>query len=503
MAKARTHFICRSCGSVQSRWMGKCPDCGTWDALEKFIEPALASASIGAADGPALAEAWARGEQGGGTALATARATPLPEIAPDEISRIATGVSEFDRVLGGGLVPGSMVMLGGEPGIGKSTLMLQTACSMARRVAGRGQRVMYVASEESAQQVRMRAERLVGDAIARERDGNGAVRGLQDLLVLADTNLARIIEQARLARPRLLVIDSIQMVYKSDLAASPGSVTQLRHCTTELACIAKVSGMAIVIVGHVTKEGVLAGPKLLEHLVDTVLSFEGDRHHAHRVVRASKNRFGPTLEVGLFEMTGSGLTEIADVSALLDPNRPAPSGSVIAPIIHGSRCLMVEIQALTATGFLGSAKRRASGLDPNRLAMLIAVLEKHGGLRLADQDVFASAAGGLKVTEPSADLAIAVAIASTHLRRALPAGTAIIGEVGLGGEIRPLRAMEQRVRECGRCGFPSVIIPKAQASQVSGPINAIGVENIAEAMGHLDLAAASPPQQKPRRTEAL
>jgi DNA repair protein RadA/Sms len=482
--------------------MGKCPDCGAWDALEKFIEPASTSASTGG--GPALAESWVLDEHGGGIATATAKAIALPEIAPDEIARITTGVGEFDRVLGGGLVPGSLVLLGGEPGIGKSTLLLQAACSMARPAKGSAQRVMYVASEESAQQVRMRAERLIGEAqTTRRRHDRGSIDGLHDLLVLADTNLVRIVEQARLARPRLLVIDSIQMVYKPDLAASPGSVTQLRHCTTDLACIAKVSGMAIVIVGHVTKEGQLAGPKLLEHLVDTVLSFEGDRHHAHRVVRASKNRFGPTLEVGLFEMTPGGLTEIADASALLNPDRSAPSGSVIAPIIHGSRCLMVEIQALTATGFLGSAKRRASGLDPNRLAMLIAVLEKHGGLRLADQDVFASAAGGLKVIEPSADLAIAVAIAGAHLRQALPAGTAVIGEVGLGGEVRPLRSMEHRVRECQRCGCRTIIIPRAQAGQVSGPINAVGVDHVGEAVAQLEPVASPPTKANSSRAEAL
>jgi DNA repair protein RadA/Sms len=284
------------------------------------------------------------------------------------------------------------------------------------------------------------------------------------------------------------VIDSIQMVYKSDLEASPGSVTQLRRCCTELVYLAKVSGMTIVLVGHVTKDGQLAGPKLLEHLVDAVLSFEGDRHHAHRVVRGIKNRFGTTLEVGLFEMTGGGLREVSDIAALLDPKTAPHPGSVICPAMHGTRCLLVEIQALTATGFLGAAKRKTSGLDANRLAMLIAVLEKHAGLRLADQDVFVSAVGGLKVIEPAADLALCLAIAGAHLNRALPAGIAVLGEVGLGGEVRHVHQLEQRVREAGRLGYRTVLLPTDSPQGIADG-KSIKVKSVADALDALSPVA--------------
>ncbi|MCI0677251.1 MAG: DNA repair protein RadA [Phycisphaerales bacterium] len=467
MAKARTHFICRSCGGVQARWMGKCPDCGTWDALERFVEPKPAAGAH-----RELAESWvmeAGAEASAGTVTATTatQATPLPEIQSNDVERLATGIGEFDRVLGGGLIPGSVILLGGDPGIGKSTLMLQAAGKMAQR----DHRVLYVTSEESAFQTRLRAQRLFGNdgvQIGTESAPIAAVDGvdqLQNLYVLADTNLSRIVEQARKVRPAVMVIDSIQMIYKPDVPASPGSVTQLRRTCMDLVYVAKISGMAIVLVGHITKDGQLAGPKLLEHLVDVVLSFEGDRHHAHRVVRGIKNRFGTTLEVGLFEMTGSGLAEVTNIAALLDPTVRAAPGSVICPAMHGTRCLLVEIQALTANGLLGAAKRRTSGVDSNRLAMLIAVLEKHGGLRLADQDVFVSAVGGLRVVEPAADLAICLAIAGAHLGRSLPAGIAAMGEVGLGGELRHVHQVEQRAREAQRLGYRTIIAPAPPTKQ--------------------------------------
>ena len=455
--------------------MGKCPDCGTWDALEKFIEPKpikeIAHAGV--------ATSWTT------EATAVAVATPLPEIETTDIARIPTRIAELDRVLGGGLVPGSIVLLGGDPGIGKSTLMLQAAGHLAQQ----DQRVLYVTSEESAFQTRMRAERLFGDlGIGLRRTKPQAADGIEQfdqLFVLADTNLARIVEQARHVQPVAMVIDSIQMVYKSDLEASPGSVTQLRRVCTELVYLAKISGMAIVLVGHVTKDGQLAGPKLLEHLVDAVLSFEGDRHHAHRVVRGIKNRFGTTLEVGLFEMTGGGLKEVSDIASLLDPKaRPNP-GSVICPAMHGTRCLLAEIQALTATGFLGAAKRKTSGLDANRLAMLIAVLEKHGGLRLADQDIFASSVGGLKVVEPAADLAICLAIAGAHYGRALPPGVAVMGEVGLGGEVRHVHQIEQRVRESARMGYRTVVLSGAGPETAVNGVEVAPVKRLSDALAIL------------------
>jgi DNA repair protein RadA/Sms len=473
--------------------MGKCPDCGTWDALEKFVEPKIKTSDAHAG----LAEAWvtqAPESSGRTTAVAIAAvATPLPEIETADVARLPTGVGEFDRVLGGGVVPGSVVLLGGDPGIGKSTLMLQAAAKLARN----DHRVLYVTSEESAYQTRLRAERLFaedGVAISTAKPhATDGVQALDQLFVLADTNLARIVEQARKVRPAVCVIDSIQMIFKSDLEASPGSVTQLRRCAMELVYLAKVSGMAIVLVGHVTKDGQLAGPKLLEHLVDAVLSFEGDRHHAHRVVRAIKNRFGNTLEVGLFEMTGSGLAEVTNAAAMLDPSTAPRPGSVVCPAMHGSRCLLVEVQALTATGILGAAKRRVSGLDANRLAMLIAVLEKHGGLRLADQDVFVSVVGGLKVIEPAADLALCLAIAGAHYGRNLGRGVTAIGEVGLGGEIRHVGHLQQRIREAKRLGYETLIRPAEGASKADGKRDSIEVCTIAQAIEHLSVEA------KPRR----
>jgi len=492
MARVKTHFLCRSCGGVQSRWMGKCPDCGAWDSLEKFAERTESDAKHSG-----IAELWVappsdgRGDDASSAPPQQRGAVPLPEIEQSDVARTATGIGELDRVLGGGLVPGSVILLGGDPGIGKSTLMLQAA----GRLATTTRPVLYVTSEESAYQTRLRAERVfapiadesgtLDESDERTSSASATRDDLERLYVLADTNLARIIEQARKVQPRVLVIDSIQMVYKPDLDASPGSVTQLRRCCTELVYLAKVSGMSIVLVGHMTKDGKLAGPKLLEHLVDVVLSFEGDRYHAHRVVRGIKNRFGTTLEVGLFEMTGSGLREVTNITDVRDAaSRPRP-GSVICPAVHGTRSLLVEVQALTATGFLGSAKRRTSGLDANRLAMLIAVLEKHGGLRLADQDVFVSAVGGLKVVEPAADLAICLAIAGAHNRRSLPAGAAAVGEVGLGGEVRTVQLVDQRIRECVRLGYTTIIVPTGAGKHQGRTWETLKVETVSEAMDHL------------------
>jgi len=516
MAKARLQFICRECGSVQSRWMGKCPDCGQWDVLEEY----RASAGAGKDE--------QRGEAGIATAAdAVPQAMPIGEIDETLVARIPTTIVELDRVLGGGdraqetgdrrqetgqrtgtsgttakahalpsvgcsgLVPGSTVLVGGDPGIGKSTLLLQAADRLARQ----GRRVLYVTSEESAQQTRLRAARLGAHA--------------DELYVLADTNLARIIEQVRRVQPQVLVVDSIQMIYKGDLPAAPGSVTQLRACCMELCYLAKASNVAVFLVGHVTKEGQLAGPRLLEHMVDTVLYFEGDRYHSHRIVRAIKNRFGTTLEVGLFEMSDGGLREVRDGGGLFAAEYRPMSGSVVCPVMQGSRCLLVEIQALTATSFPGSAKRKVSGLDSNRLAMLIAVLEKRGGLRLADQDVFASSVGGMKVGEPAADLAIALAIAGAHLNRqigarqgnearrhegtkgkastvpgksprdatscldasvpsCLPPGICAVGEIGLGGEVRHVSGIEQRIREAVRLGFSHVLCPPVAMKPPAG-----------------------------------
>ena len=465
-------FICRDCGAVHAKWMGKCPDCGTWDALESYRAP-----DPGAAMDPQR-----------GTALDESQKAPsaisLAELAarnePDVRPRFSTRIDELDRVLGataagdgrsvGGLVPGSAVLVGGDPGIGKSTLLLDAAA----RLAASGQRVLYVSSEESVHQIQLRARRLGAD-------------GVEQLYVLAETNLARIQQQARSTEPKVLIIDSIQMIYKGDLAAPPGSMTQLRSCCLELVYLAKASGCAVVFVGHVTKQGQLAGPRLLEHLVDTVLYFEGDRYHSHRIIRATKNRFGTTLEVGLFQMTDRGLDEVKGGTGLLAAEyRPGP-GSVSCPVLQGSRCLMVEVEALTATGFLGAAKRRTSGLDGNRLAMLIAVLEKRGGQRLADQDIFASSAGGIRIAEPAADLAIALSIAGAHMNRGLPTrGDGLctlcaVGEIGLGGQVRHVHQMDQRIGEAARLGFTEVICPPTEARPPQG-CRIVPVRDVQEAI---------------------
>lgn len=409
-------------------------------------------------------------------------ALPIDDIGLADAPRTPTSIEEFDRVLGGGFVSGSAILLGGDPGIGKSTLMMQVAGALSAA----GHRVLYASSEESAAQVRLRAERL--GITTREQK--------ESLFVHAETDLGRIIKESVRLQPRFLLLDSIQMTWLGSAGTGPaesarasgGVASQLRRCATELSILAKRTGMTVILVGHVTKDGQLAGPKLLEHLVDVVLSFEGDRHHRHRILRSVKNRFGSTQEIGLFQMTGEGLEPVSEHSVRLDGGEyPAP-GAVIVPTVAGSRCLLAEIQALTATGFLGSAKRRASGIDPARLAMLIAVLEKHGGLRLADQDVFVSVAAGLRIHEPGADLATALAIAGAHSGRCLPTGTAVFGELTLSGALRPACGAEQRVSEAIRRGAGRIIVPAQQADDLEahGSGRITGVARLVEALEHLD-----------------
>jgi DNA repair protein RadA/Sms len=431
VAKLRSQFLCNHCGSVHPKWMGKCPDCGTWDSLESYTPPAPD----------------ARVEALGDSFQATAAdALPIGQIDESQTPRLTTGIAEFDRVLGGGIVPGSVVLVGGEPGIGKSTLLLQVAHAMAS--ASRAEKVLYVTSEESARQTALRAGRL-------------GVKSDQ-LLVLAETNVQRIVHQIGRHRPAVAVVDSIQMIYKPQLPAAPGSISQLRDCCMDLVYLAKASGTAVILVGHVTKEGTLAGPKLVEHIVDAVAYFEGDRFHAHRIVRCVKNRFGGTHEVGLFEMTGQGLREVADPGQLfMEQYGPGgqPSGSVITAAMQGSRVLLVEVQALTASSVIGAAKRKASGLSADRVAMIIAVLEKRAEMRLAAEDVFVNVAGGVKTPEPAVDLAVALAIASAHTNRPLPAKTLAVGELGLGGEVRAAPQLETRLREAARLGIAHAIVP--------------------------------------------
>jgi DNA repair protein RadA/Sms len=499
MAKAkRAQFLCNQCGSVHPKWMGKCPDCGAWDSLESYTPPtedvrknALAPMSAGTGD---LAS--------GATALR------MDQIDLAEVPRVPTGISELDRVLGGGIVPGAAILVGGEPGIGKSTLLLQMAGAVAEGtegLRGKGLRdgrtpaqahypqslspsvpqsrsaeplpTLYITSEESASQTKLRAKRLGLDA--------------SKLLILAETNLERIVHQISSTGAKLVVIDSIQMIYKPDSPAAPGSVSQLRDCCTQLVYLAKTAGVTVVFVGHVTKAGTLAGPKIIEHVVDTVVYFEGDRYHSHRIVRCVKNRFGSTHEVGLFEMTGSGLTEVKDPSALFarpyGPEGP-PSGSVLTAALTGSRVMLLEVQALTASSVVGAARRKVSGVSSDRVAMIIAVLEKRCGLRLAAEDVFVNLVGGAKVPEPAIDLAVALAIASAYADRPLPAGTMAVGELGLGGEVRSVTQLEQRLREGARLGVGNVILPAFNGALPKlGGVSLHGVRRLQQAIADLSI----------------
>ena len=435
MAKPpRTQFLCNHCGSVHPKWMGKCPDCGTWDALEEYKAPTYDARAAGRGGGAGQT----------GDLMQGAQPLTLNQIDEADLPRVPTGIGELDRVLGGGIVPGSAVLLGGEPGIGKSTLLLQMANDMSKA----GPKVLFVTSEESARQTKLRASRL-------------GIRS-PGLLVLAETNVERILHHIRQSDPAVVVIDSIQMVYKPDLAAAPGSITQLRDCCMDLVYLAKSSGICVVFVGHVTKTGVLAGPKIIEHIVDTVIYFEGDRFHSHRIVRCIKNRFGSTHEVGIFEMTGRGLKQVEDPGNLFVEQygtQGPPSGSLITAAMQGSRVLLLEVQALTASSVIGAAKRKVSGPSADRVGMIIAVLEKRAELRLAADDVFVNIAGGVKVAEPAIDLAIAMAIVSAHQNRPLPAGTLAVGELGLGGEVRSVPQLEQRLREGGRLGLVNAVCP--------------------------------------------
>jgi DNA repair protein RadA/Sms len=432
MAKSKNYFVCRQCGAMQSKWMGKCPECDAWDSLEEtFTANDSHRPKVLSAGGPATVDV-------------DLPALPVSQIPDINTPRMATGLTEFDRVIGGGVVPGAAILLGGDPGIGKSTLLLQ----VGQHLAAQGLKVLYVSSEESAPQTRMRATRLGASS--------------DNLLVYAQTNVDKIGEQIQKLRPHLCIVDSVQLIYQDANQSAPGSVSQLKDCCTNLVYLAKASGTAVCLVGHVTKRGMLAGPKLIEHIVDTVLYFEGDSYHDHRIVRCIKNRFGSTLEVGLFRMTAGGLEVVDDAASLLiQAGAGSPPGSVLTACLQGSRVLPVEIQALTADSALGAARRKATGCDANRLAMMIAVLEKHAEFRLLDKDVFVNAVGGMKVSDPAVDAAMAMAIAGSHLRRGLPAGSVVVGEIGLLGEFRPVASLAQRINEVCRLGYRQLI---------SGPI---------------------------------
>jgi DNA repair protein RadA/Sms len=462
MKAARTAFVCQECGAQSPKWMGRCADCGSWNSFveERVAEPTKAGANA------------ANGAEARYGLAASGDARLWADIDTIATARLSSGISEFDRVLGGGIVPGSLVLLGGEPGIGKSTLLLQAAAHFARAIGP----VLYSSGEESEHQVKARGDRL-GLAQA-------------PLYLLAETCLERILEQIAKLKPALLIVDSIQTVFSLKMQSAPGSIGQVREAATQLLFAAKGQNVPTFLVGHVTKDGALAGPKVLEHVVDTVLYFEGERHHAHRVVRAVKNRFGAVSELGVFEMTGAGLRPVANPSGLFLAERPEHvPGSAVLCCVEGTRPMLVEVQALVSTSSYGNARRTASGLDQNRVALLLAVLEKRAGLNLMGDDVFVNIAGGMTVDEPAADLGVIAAIASSVRNRPVRRATAMFGEVGLAGEIRSTTQSALRVREAAQMGFTRCILPAGQASMDDvgpGPgCELIGVRTVGEALDAL------------------
>jgi DNA repair protein RadA/Sms len=455
--KPATVFVCQECGSQSPKWVGRCGDCGAWNALvEERPQPEGAGAA--AATGHRYALAGASGS-----------ARLYADIEIEQHPRATTGIDEFDRVLGGGIVPGSLVLLGGEPGIGKSTLLLQAAANIARSLGP----VLYSSGEESEHQVKSRGERLgVGSA---------------PLYLLAETCLERILEEIARIRPALVIVDSVQTVFSLKFQSAPGSIGQVREAATQLLFTAKGQNIPAFLVGHVTKDGSLAGPKALEHIVDTVLYFEGERHHSHRVVRAVKNRFGAISELGVFEMTSAGLRPVPNPSRMFLAERPANApGSAVLCCVEGSRPILVEVQALVSSSTYGTARRTANGIDQQRLALLLAVLEKRAGLNLIGDDVFVNIAGGMSVDEPASDLGVLAAIASSVRNRPIPGTTAMFGEVGLAGEVRGITQAGLRIREAAQMGFHRCILPEANIDPadrgMSGDCDLVGVRTIGEAL---------------------
>jgi DNA repair protein RadA/Sms len=452
-------FVCQECGAQSPKWLGRCADCGAWNSLveERVAEPATAPA----------------GNRYGALVPGGAGAQLYADVAYDTAARMSTGIGELDRVLGGGVVAGSLVLLGGEPGIGKSTLLLQAASNVARQSGP----VLYSSGEESEHQIKSRGERLgVGRA---------------PLYLLAETCLERVLEEMIRLKPALLIVDSIQTIFSLKMQSAPGSIGQVREAATQILFAAKSQNIPTFLVGHVTKEGSLAGPKALEHVVDTVLYFEGERHHSHRVVRAVKNRFGAVSELGVFEMTGEGLRAVANPSALFLAERPVNTpGSAVHCSIEGSRPLLVEVQALVSGSTFGNARRMASGVDQGRLALLLAVLEKRAGLNLVGEDVFVNVAGGMRLDEPAADLSVAAAVASSLRNRPVGESTAVFGEIGLAGEVRGITQAALRVREAAQLGFKRCILPRANIDPADrtladGGCELTGVSTVAEALDAL------------------
>jgi len=439
MAKVLVQHVCTECGTTSPRWLGKCPGCGAFGTLAEELHATDSRADAGRAKKP----------------------TPLGEVSASEGERISTGVPELDRVLGGGLVPASLVLVGGEPGVGKSTLLLTALGAISRA----GRRALLVTGEESAAQVSLRAARLGGAG---------------DVGILAETELDTVCATLEAERPDVCVIDSVQTLHASELGSAPGSVAQVREAAGRLLRVAKEAGVATVLVGHVTKDGAVAGPRVLEHLVDCVLQFEGDRHHEHRILRATKNRFGSTNELGVFEMTGAGLVGVADPSELFGSTHPGEIGAAVGCVLEGTRPLLLEIQALVSPTDLAMPRRVGTGVDPKRLAMIVAVLGRHAGVALGSADVFVNVAGGVRIEEPGADLAVALAI--TSAARGLPVGEghAAFGEIGLTGRLRPASQSDRRIEECAKLGITTVIA--APGGQARTTPRVVGVETLRAAL---------------------
>jgi len=450
MAKVKTHFVCQSCGYQAPKWLGKCPGCQEWNT---FVEERVMEEKVPERDLLGF----------------EVEAVPMPitEIVGEERGRLQIGIGEFDRVLGGGIVFGSVILVGGDPGIGKSTLLLQVMSCLASK----GRKVLYISGEESLQQTKMRADRL---GISSDQ-----------LFVVSETSLEKILQDIQALRPSTVVVDSIQTIYSSDLPSTPGSITQVREASSRLLYLAKHLSIPIFLVGHVTKEGFIAGPKVLEHMVDTVLYIEGEANYSFRILRAVKNRFGSTNEIGVFEMKDSGLVEVFSPSEFFLSERTQPtSGSVVMPSMEGSRPILVELQALVVPTHFGVPRRTAQGIDANRVSLLVAVMEKRLGFHLLNHDIFLNIAGGMRVEEPGADLGVIASIASSYKNQVIEPEMAVFGEVGLGGEVRGISQSEVRVKEAARLGFKRCLLPNQNQEKMRGVkgIELIGAKTVQDAM---------------------
>ncbi|HJZ82805.1 MAG TPA: DNA repair protein RadA [Pyrinomonadaceae bacterium] len=450
---ANTIFICQNCGFESRKWLGKCPECGEWNSL---VEERVVTTRKRAG--------------GGGFRLREAKAIAYHEIEPQDDARIASGLTEFDRVLGGGIVPGTLVLLGGDPGIGKSTLLLQ----VAEKLSAKGATVLYASGEESERQIKLRGERLRIQATS--------------LLLLPETNLENILREVDRVQPAAIIVDSIQTTFSSGIESAPGSISQIREVAAQFLLLAKNRSIPVFLIGHVTKEGSIAGPRALEHIVDTVLYFEGERHHNHRIVRATKNRFGAANEVGVFEMTNTGLMPVANPSQMFLAERPADAaGSVVTACVEGTRPMLVEIQALVSSSKYGTGRRMTQGVDQNRVALMIAMLEKRVGLQLLGDDVFVNIAGGLEVDEPAVDLGLVTAIASSFRNQPIDPHTAVFGEVGLTGEVRGASQAPVRAREAQALGFKRIVMPASNTAGLEKllGLRVVGVRSVDEAISEL------------------